>query len=64
MPSQHRLKWADNIFLSDLIAFFLFSYNILQICLRLENGSLVLFYQKSFNQEVSFQVNIKYLIWI
>ena len=64
MPTKHRLEWADNIFLSDLIAFFLFSYNTLQICLRLENGSLVYFYQKSFNQKVSFQVNIKYLIWI
>ena len=62
MPTEHRLKSADNIFLSDLIAFFLFSYNMLQICLRLEIGSLVYFYQKRFNQEVSFQVNIKYLL--
>ena len=64
MPSQHRPKWADNIFLSDLIAFFLFSYNMLQICLWLKNGGLVYFYQKRFHQEVSFQVNIKYLTWI
>ena len=26
--SEHRLKWAENIFLADLIAFFLFSYNM------------------------------------
>jgi len=31
MPSEHRLKWAENIFLSDLIALF---FPFLTICYK------------------------------
>ena len=60
MPSERCLKWAETFFLSDLIAFFLFSCNMLQICFRFNNGgSLVNFYQKVLIEKYrTFQVNI------
>ena len=65
MPSEHRLKWAEDIVLSDLIAF---SSHFLQYATNMPSTQKWKkprwLLSKSFNQEVTFQVNVKYLIWI
>ena len=57
MPSEHRLKLAEKYFIIRFNCLF-FSYNILQICLRLKNGrSVVYFYQNVLVKKYLFKSN-------
>ena len=63
MLSEHRLRWVENIFPSDLIAFFSL---FLQYATNIPSTQKwkkphLLLSSKCFTQEVFFQVNIKYV---
>ena len=64
MLSEHRLRWVENIFPSDLIAFFSL---FLQYATNIPSTQKwkkprLLLSSKCFTQEVFFQVNIKYYL--
>ena len=64
MPSEHRLKLAEKYFSVRFNCLFFFLQYTTNMSSTIKWKKPRLLLSKSFSQEVSFQVNIKYLIWI
>lgn len=64
MPSKHRLKLDEKYFSIRFNYLFCFLRNTTNMSSTQKWKKPRLLLTKSFSQEVSFQVNIKYLIWI
>ena len=64
MPSEHRLKLAEKYFSIRFNCLFFFLQYTTNMSSTQKWKKPRLLLSKSFSQEVSFQVNIKYLIWI
>ena len=61
-PSEHRLNWAENIFSIRFNCLFSLFLQYATDTKKWKKARLIL--SKNFIQQVSFQVQIKYVIWI